>query len=332
MTLLIILAALFAPIQNYSQTIYKAIKDSVKVPRQPYLRFFTKDKYERKITFYISEVTGTAKLPLIVYVQGSGANSHFIIHNDQLIPANGHIFITESLNNKARLLIVEKPGVKYLDNPRESQKNGAFNAEHSLEKWCEAVEASIKATIRSGLADSSKILVIGHSEGGLVACKVANDMSGLVSHVANLAGGGDSQLYDLLILARKGNLFKNISEDPASRVQYVLDEWKNIQAEPFNTNRFFLGFSYLRWSSFMQTSSLEQLENSKAKILIVQGSKDENLDPASADQLYAHLLSKGKNVAYHRLENADHSFKDVTKPNENGWKTEMEKILAWFFE
>lgn len=332
MIVIFILAGSFAPIENYSQTIYEAIKDSVKVPRQPYLRFFTKDKYERKITFYISEVTGAAKLPLVVYVQGSGANSHFIIHNEQLIPVNGHIFITESLNNKARLLIVEKPGVTYLDNPREPQKNGAFNTEHSLEKWCEAIEASIKATIRSGLADSSKILVIGHSEGGLVACKVAKDLSGLVSHVANLAGGGASQLYDLLALARKGSLFKNISDDPAARVQYVLDEWKNIQAEPFNTNKFFLGFSYLRWSGFMQTSCVEQLENSKAKILIVQGFKDENLDPASADQLYAHLLSKRKNVTYHRLENADHSFKDHTKPNENGWKTEMEKILAWFFE
>ena len=327
---LMILAVSFTKTDISSQTIYKATKDSSKVPRQPYLRYFTTDKYERKITFYISEVIGPAKLPLVVYVQGSGANSHFIMHNEQLIPVNGHIYITESLNNKARLLIVEKPGVKYLDNPRDPQKNDAFNKEHSLDRWSEAIEASIKATVRAGLADSNKIMVIGHSEGGLVASKLARDLDGRVTHVANLAGGGDSQLYDLLVMARKGNFFKNISEDPASRVRYVHDEWKKILADPFNTNKFFFGLSYLRWSSFMQTSCIEQLENCKANILIVQGFKDENLDPASADQLYAHLLSKGKNVTYHRLDNADHSFKDATKPNENGWKIEMQKILDWF--
>ena len=329
---LMILAVSFIQTAISSQTLYKATKDSIKVPRQPYLRYFTKDKYDRKITFYVSEVTVTEKLPLVVYVQGSGANSHFIIHNEQLIPVNGHIYITESLNGKARLLIVEKPGVKYLDNPREPQKNDDFNKEHSLDKWSEAMEASIKATIRSGLADSNRILVIGHSEGGLVASNVARDLDGLVTHVANLAGGGDSQLYDLLVMARKGNFFRHISEDPVARVQYVLDEWKKIQTDPLNTNKFFFGLSYLRWASFMQTSCLEQLEKCKANILIVQGFKDENLDPASADQLYAHLLSKGKNVTYHRLDNADHSFKDATKPNENGWKIEMQKILDWFLD
>lgn len=314
-----------------SQAIYTAIKDSAKVPRQPYLRFFTRDKYDRKITFYLSEVTGSARLPLVVYIQGSATSSNFIMHNGQLIPANGHIYITESLNGKARLLIIEKPGVKYLDNS-ETQKNDEFNKEHSLEKWSEAIEASIKATIHSGLADSNKVLVIGHSEGGLVACKVANDMNGHVTHVANLAGGGDSQLYDLLVLARKGTFFRNISEEPAARVQYVTDEWKNILSDPFNTNKFFFGFSYLRWSSFMKTSCLEQLENCNAKILIAQGFKDENLEPASADQLYAHLLSKGKNVTYHRLENADHSFNDPNDRGINGWKIEMEKILEWFLK
>ena len=332
--LFFIIGCLLTGIVTSSQTIYTAIKDSVKVPRQPYLRYFTKDRYERKITFYLSETNNASTLPLVVYVQGSGNNSNFISTGQRVVPVNGHIYITESLNGRARLLVVEKPGVKYLDNPgpEGSLYNEAFNQQHSLEKWSEAIEASIKATIRSGLADSSKIIVIGHSEGGLVACKVANDLEGLVTHVANLAGGGDSQLYDLLALARTGKFFTNISADSLARVQYVIDQWKKITAEPLNTNRFFFGFTYLRWSSFMQTSCIEQLEKCNANILIAQGFKDENLDPASADQLYAHLLSKRKNVTYHRLENADHSFNDPAKPNENGWKIEMEKILEWFLK
>jgi esterase/lipase len=315
-----------------AQNLYQARKDSVKVPGQPYLRYFTKDKFDRSVTFYLSETKSTSKLPLVVYVQGSGANSNFSKNNDKITPRNGHIYVYESLEEKARLLIVEKPGVKYLDSPGqgEAMNNDEFNREHSLERWSEAIEAAIKATIRSGLADSSRILVIGHSEGGLVACKIANDLRKLVTHVADLAGGGDSQLYDILMLARKGNFFKNVSDEPAQRVQYVLDEWKKILAEPMNTEKFFFGFSYLRWSSFMQTSCLEQLQSCTAKIFIGQGFKDENLDPSSADQLYAHLLSKNKDVTYDRLDNADHGFNDKNKPGFNGWKEEMQKVIIWF--
>ncbi len=326
-----LLAVLFATYAS-GQNLYEAKKDTAKPPRQPYLRYFTKDSYNRQITFYVSETTSSAKLPLVVYVQGSGAGSNFQVRNDKLTPVNGHIYITESLQGKARLLIVEKPGVNYLDNPGpgEAMKNEEFNTQHSLERWAEAIKTSIKAAIRAGLADSSKILVIGHSEGGLVACKVANDLGSLVTHVANMAGGGDSQLYDILVLARKGTFFKNVSEDSTARVQFVLDEWKKILADPLNTEKFFFGFSYLRWSSFMQTSCLEQLEKCKAKIFIAQGMKDENLDPASADQLYAHLLSKGKDVTYDRLENADHGYNDKTNPGFNGWKAEMQKVVDWF--
>jgi predicted esterase len=325
-------AYFFMSLCSFGQDLYQAKKDTVKVPRQPYFRYFTKDKYGRQVTFYISETNSTAKLPLIVYVQGSGANSNFIIKNDKLIPVNGHIYITESLQDKARLLIVEKPGVKYLDSPgpAEDMMNKEFNEQHSLERWSEAIEASVKACIRSGLADSSKILVIGHSEGGLVACKVANHLGSLITHVANMAGGGDSQLYDILVLARKGNFFKNVSADSAARVQYVLDEWKKILADPLNTGKFFFGFSYLRWSSFMKTSCLEQLQNCNVKIFIAQGLKDENLDPASADQLYAHLLSKGKDVTYDRVENGDHGYNDKSNPGFNGWRAEMQKVINWF--
>ncbi|HEV7780938.1 MAG TPA: alpha/beta hydrolase-fold protein [Chitinophagaceae bacterium] len=329
---MILFILLFGPFPGPAQKMYEAKKDSVKVPRQPYWRYFTKDQFDREISFYISETSSATNLPLIVYIQGSGANSHFIKKNGQVIPVNGHIYLYESLQGKARLLIVEKPGVKYLDDPGPGAmtKNSGFNQQHSLERWAEAIKASVKAVIRSGLADSSRILVVGHSEGGLVACKVANDMGQLVTHAAILAGGGDSQLYDILTLARKGNFFMSISDDASTRVRFVLDEWEKIKSDPFNTAKFFFGFTYLRWSSFMKTSCLEQLEGCHARIFIAQGMKDENLDPVSADQLYAHLLSKNKNVTYDRLENADHSFNEKDNPDFNGWKAEMDKILTWF--
>jgi len=328
----LIVICLFLGFSSTGQNLYTARKDSVKVPRQPYLRYFTKDGYGRNITFYLSEVNPGQKLPLVVYIQGSGMGSHFIQQNATILPANGHIYVLESLQDRARLLIVEKPGVNYLDNPAEGEniRNRKFHQEHSLERWSEAVKAAILATLRSDLADSNRVLVIGHSEGGLVACKITSDMKGLVTHVANLAGGGTSQLFDIISLTRKGNFFSHVSENPGERVTHVLDEWKKILADPLNTEKYFFGYSYLRWSSFMKTSCLEQLENCTARIFIAQGMKDEQVDPVSADQLYAHLLSKNRQVQYDRLEQADHSFNDNRNPAANGWKAEMEKIMDWF--
>jgi dipeptidyl aminopeptidase/acylaminoacyl peptidase len=247
---------------------------------------------------------------------------------------NGHNTLADVVRGKARLLIVEKPGVKYLDNPPDpggaSRGSPEFHKEHTLERWVEAVHAAIVACRKLPKIRADRLLVAGHSEGGIVAAKLAGDYD-RISHVAVLAGGGPTQLYDLLTLAKEGEFFRRVSDDPQQRVQHVLNEWNKIQADPDNADKLFFGHPYRRWSSFLKTSTLEQLLRAEAKIYVAQGTADRAVAWESFELLRAGLLSRGKNVQFDAVEGADHSFAIRTQdPPADGWQKTWERIIDWY--
>ena len=126
----------------------------------PYRRYTTTDSLGRTITFYLSIAPvekPEAKLPVVLWIQGSGCQSLFT-----------------------------KPGDK----------------EHTLPRWAEANAAALKAAWTLPGVDAGRTLVIGHSEGAIVAARVAADLPG-VTHVASLAGGGPTQLFSLAELASR---------------------------------------------------------------------------------------------------------------------------------
>lgn len=307
-------------------------KDAERPAGQPYERYFTHDRFGREITFYVTESKSKEPLPLVVFVQGSGCGSNFIrLENGRIVPQNGQTTMYDVAKGGIRLLIVEKPGVKYLDRGNGGTPPDAkvFREEHTLERWSEAITAAMKAAKKIPGVDSKRILVMGHSEGGLVACRVAA-MNPSVTHVATLAGGGVTQLYDLMVLARKGVFAGQVSDDPEKRAKFLSDEWKKVLADPNAADKDFLGHPYRRWSSFLATSPSEELSNFKGRIYIGQGLEDVNVDASSADALYAQLLARGKDVTYDRVPGVNHSFSTPDDRTGKGWTDEMRRVLAWF--
>lgn len=331
---LLLALIIIAPSESEAQSKvkrYEPSKTAEPVPGQPYEKFSTRDGFGREIIFYLSKTASKSSLPLVAFVEGSGCRSRFEERGGKILPAGGHIVVADVFKDKARVLVVEKPGVKYLSQPRDGCKDAAeFNRELTLERWAEANEAAIRAARKLTNISRDKILVVGHSEGGLVACRVARDLPEIVTHVSTIAGGGGSQLYDIVSLARQGEFFDKVSPEPEKRVQYVLDEWKNIQANPLSAEKFFFGFAYRRWSSFLATSPIEELTQTQAKIYIAQGTADRAVDPASADLLYAQLLAKNRQVIYDRVDGANHSFRIKDKPKTDGWQELFERIDKWF--
>lgn len=174
-----------------------------------------------------------------------------------------------------------------------------------------------------------QVLVVGHSEGGHIACRVAKDLPGIVTHVACAAACGPTFLFDIIMLARRGAYFGEVSDKPEERVQYVLDEWRRIQAEPMNTEKRIFGHSYRYWSAFLASSPMELLEKVDAKIYIAQGTGDKAVDPVSADVLHAHPLARGEDVVYDRVEGVDHSFQAMGDPPKDGSTPPYGRIVDW---
>jgi predicted esterase len=301
------------------------------LPDHPY------DKYELStgqdsITFYLSVSSKEGKLPLLVFVQGSGMHSLFTRAADGRIhPEYGHMPWFDAAKEECRILIVEKPGVKYL----QAGASKAFDREFSLENWSATIIRAIDYARTDAQIDATKVYLAGHSEGGVVAARVARTMQDKVAKVAILAGEGPSQLYSLYKFAEDGTYFNTPEHGmptPAERTKYLTETWSAILADPNNTEKKFLGFTYLRWSSMLRTSVLEELVSYTGKILLVQGTADKNVHPETATIAYTSLLTKGKNVDLELIEHADHSFSIADPPGTDGWRMVLERTLAWFNE
>lgn len=307
-----------------------------RVPGQPWVRHVTTDALARRITFYLSESSRAGDpLPLIVYVHGSGSQSIFTKVGERIVGCAGQSSVLDVAAGRAHVLIVEKPGVAFLDSPKSpggaSEASEEFRREHTLERWAEAVSAAMRAATYLPTVDRSKTLVIGHSEGGLVACKVARD-NPLVTHVATLAGGGPSQLYDLVELARRGDFFNVPGADAQRRVDLLLGQWNEVIADPDSAERLFLGHPHRRWSSFLASSPMDQLAMFGGEIFIGQGSADKAVLPESAELLRIELLAHGKRSTFKLIEGADHSFSRVSEDGKrvDGWTPMMRDVVDWF--
>ncbi|WP_410219596.1 alpha/beta hydrolase family protein [Pedobacter sp.] len=293
------------------------------------------DKYELKkehdtITFYLSVTSSKEELPLIVFVQGSGMNSLFFKNrNGQFRSDYGHMTWFDVAQEKYRVLIVEKPGVKFL----QTGESTAFDQQFSLDNWSSNIATAIHYTLEHQKILKNKVLIAGHSEGGVVAARVAKMLNNKISNVAILAGEGPSQLYSLYKFADEGIFFNTKEHNmptSAERISYVENKWKAILADPLNTEKKFWGFTYLRWSSMLKTSVIDELSDFKGKILLIQGTADKNVYPESAIIAYTTLLSKGREIKLEKIENADHSFNLQNNPKVDGWKMVIQKAVDWF--
>ncbi|MEO1527337.1 MAG: alpha/beta fold hydrolase [Planctomycetota bacterium] len=271
------------------------------------------------------------KLPLVVCVQGSGSQSVFQRYQGMIASGGPEAVIARDFRDRVRVLVVEKPGVEFLVQPTRpgSAVEGSeeFNREFSLPRWTEAVNAAIQATLTMDMIDDQRLMVLGHSEGAQVACEVAS-ANPSVTHVAAMAGGGPTQVFDFVRFAREGVMY-DPNATPEQRVQAFLADWKKVLDDPTASDKFILGHSHLRWSSFAQTSPIEALLQSKSKVFIAQGTADTNSLPDSAEVLYAELIARGREVTYERVEGGDHGFM-TAGDNGEGWTKTNGKAVEWF--
>jgi dienelactone hydrolase len=287
-------------------------------------RYTTVDKLGRTITYYVATPRSTSEaLPLAVFVQGSGCDSQFMMRGNRIAGGIQNL-LHAAVRGRARVMVVEKPGVSFLD---ESAHPGSaegcseeFLREHTLVRWAEAVSAALDAALALPRTDASHVLIVGHSEGGIVAARVAAE-NHHVTHVASLAGGGPSQLFDFVHGAG------------AHAIEVYLS-WADIQRDPESIAKFWRGHPYRRWASFLASSPLDGLLRTDARIFLAHGTEDASVPVVSFDVARAELAARGKNVTVERIDGADHGFS--TKAAKGGSRDELvtllERVVDWFLK
>ncbi|MFG0259789.1 MAG: alpha/beta hydrolase family protein, partial [Phycisphaerales bacterium JB041] len=254
--------------------------DFAGLPPFGYTRLTTTDAYGRTIECYLSASRSDEPLPLVVSVQGSGCGSVFGMTDDGQVYGGLQNIVLGAFGGRVRVLVVEKPGVSFADQPdRPGVAEGCpevFLEEHTVPRWTEALRAAIAHTVTQPGVDPDRVLILGHSEGADMAAHVAAADPTLASHIALLAGAGVSQLFDMMLLAGQPRADGEPEADRNARVLEVLETWQRIAADPDSTTMMAWGHPYRRWSSFMANSSAASLERiaTTTPMFLAQGTAD----------------------------------------------------------
>jgi dienelactone hydrolase len=291
----------------------------------PFNRYTTTDAHGRKISFYLSSGGGKPQ-PLAVFIQGSGCDSQFKRSRDRI--AGGYQNILRSAGKgQVRVMAVEKPGVQFLDASRQPGSavgcSQEFLEQHTLPLWADAINVAIRAAVTLPGIDASRVLVAGHSEGGIVAARVAADNS-QVTHVALLSGGGPAQLFQRAEDARQ--------KGGEAAAESVYRAWAEIEKDPESTAKFFQGHPYRRWSSFLVTSPIQELLRSNAQIYAAQGTRDPTVPIVELDLLRAELAAHKRDAVIDRIEGADHALNKDGQSPPRGMSEVLERVVAWFVQ
>lgn len=306
-------ATAFAAVKDIFMPELKATAKDLGVP---FDRYEITDSLNRPITFYVTPApepkAGEAAkpLPLAVFVQGSGGNSLFSKTADGRVGGGLQSMIARDYRGKVRVMSVEKPGVRFLDRPKmdgtAEGTSAEFRREHTPERWTEAISASIDAALKLPGVDPSKVLVVGHSEGGTMAAHVAA-ANLKVTDVAVLSAGGCSQLFDMAQLARESRGGEP-AEASEARVEEVYQTWGRIVKDPENIDAMEWGHPRKRWASFLSTSALDGLRQTPARVFLAYGTADRAVPVESCDVLRAELVRLGRDVTVDRRVGEDHGF------------------------
>src|SRR5262249_48941845 len=136
------------------------------------------------------------RLPLLIFIDGSGAHSHFVEMNGRMfVGAFGSISV--KTRDQYHVVAVEKRGVAFSEKGSGGSAEGA-SAEYiqhaTLQDRVDEIRLLLHALLEQSAIDASRVLLLGHSEGADVAAAVAA-VEPRVTHVAFLSGGRATQLF-----------------------------------------------------------------------------------------------------------------------------------------
>lgn len=319
---------------GYSQDRYQPQQSASTPAGIPYTQYFTRDQFGRRIAFYVSGEPSIRR-PLVVVVLGSGPFSNFRREGDGIVDAHGTVRAVFA--GRAQVMVVEKPGVEFLEQPGHGDAHGirgspAFQAENALPRWVEAVSAGVRAARRLPSVDPGKTLLIGHSEGALVAALVARS-NGFVTHVASLAGSGPPVTFELELKAREARLYPEFPGDPERQMETLRRDLEAIRRHPKSTTRTAIGHLHVYWSARLKASTIEALSNTRARVFLAHGTADRNVSFGNFLRMAEALRRRNRDITELVVEGADHGFR-VAAPSgpspRDAWGEVIGRLGAWF--
>lgn len=252
------------------------------------------------IHFYLERISKTdVSDVLLLIIQGSDCNS--VSHNKAIHDKLRNIWPT------ADLLTVEKYGIDsnlryssesertdcpalYLqkDNPEQRVRDLTEVLHHMRQKY-----------------NYKKIVVIGGSEGALIANMLTSKVDFIDATIA-FSGGGrwfiDDALHSMQYISKNQNDIKKVVEGFKQLAEHILS------SEPFEISMSNHGYAW--WKSVLQIDQQAIIDKINSPLLIIQGGKDKSVSPHRVTEMINALRNSGnRHIDYYFYDELDHSLK-----------------------
>ncbi len=237
---------------------------------------------------------------LLLILQGSDCNSVLKIES----------ILTEYKNvwPEADVLLIEKYGINHKLKYSKDAERKDCPAQY-LEKDNPAQRvADINTVLDIVRKDGQykKLILLGGSEGAVIANLVSADIDYLDATIA-FNGGGRWFIDDV------SHSIAVQHKNPAAARKEV-DDFKGFAEHVLNSKPFELdvsGHGYHWWQQMLSIDQLDTLIKVNSPLLIIQGGRDTSVSPQKTDELVQRLKELGKNnIEYRRYEALDHGLKD----------------------
>ena len=237
---------------------------------------------------------------LLLILQGSDCNSVLQVES-----------IFSNLKNVwpvADLLLIEKYGItRELAFSSDAERSDCPHAYIQNDSPKQRV-SDIKAVLREVRRDFAypRFIVVGGSEGALVANLLAAEINTIDATVA-FNGGGQMFVDDVLhsIGAGAAN-----SEESVEAAQGFLGFSNHVlNSEPSDLQ--VSGHGYHWWYQMLSIDQLEILKEVNTPLLLIQGGRDSSVSPDKVSEMIESLRKAQKNnIDFLPYENLDHTFYD----------------------
>lgn len=268
-------------------------------PTFPLASHIVTDKFGRTITYYLSKPTQRA--PILLMIQGSGCAT---VLRGSGTGRYSTLFDLLPFASEGRFAVmaVEKPfSSTSTKGGTADDCSAVFNSDFTAERWLVALRAAIADARHQPNVDPHKMIVLGASEGAVMASLLAG-RDDRVTDVIAVGGSGTTQLYDFMVWAYTGCFNRSAC---IARVEQQVEA---IHKSPDSATQFAWGHPYRRWTSFFAIDSGEELLRSKARVYLAFGTSDAGTPPLSQEVAVARLLAAGRDVTVRRVLDADHSL------------------------
>ncbi|MEO1517651.1 MAG: alpha/beta fold hydrolase [Bacteroidota bacterium] len=253
--------------------------------------------------------------PLALILSGSGLKPTFTYNlADQQVYCSGFWGFTR-FKDDYHIAYINKAGIPLYDSIKNNALpypvDGTAIQNNTLDWRAESASLAIDQLIAQ--LNPSKVYVIGHSQGGQVAPKVAV-LNQHVDKVVMMSANALDHIYDRILLARQKALNRLMTHEEA---QYVVDSLfaiqRDIHQNPTSIEKEFWGEAYSKWYSYSKTTPLDHMLQLDIPIFLIASGRDvDGSYIANTDYAMLEFIRKGKgNLTYKVYPNYDHIYMET---------------------